>query len=92
MSVEPPEFRKHAGYMDKDVWEVVDVGEVDRLFLTRTAENEVRIDLDGIAQPSSDPVDHGDRVNVSARLPRDQLLELAEKVREQEDPEAEVER
>lgn len=65
--------RSHDAYFDSPAWTVVDIDGVDKVFATRTDENELRIDIDGRAEPSSEDGHPGDRINVSVWLSDDQL-------------------
>lgn len=79
-AVPPPRHRTHELYFDSPLWRVVDVDGVDKVFATRAGPGEVRLDLDGEAEPSSEVGDPGDRVQVSVWLSDEQLRELVDSV------------
>ena len=74
---EPPERRSHETYFDSDHWTIVDMEGVDSVFVTSTqspgGENDtgVRLDLDGTAHLSSEPVEAESNLNSSIWLTRE---------------------
>lgn len=77
-----PEYRKHETYMESDHWTVLDMSGVDNLFVADLTQKqgEIRIDMDGFIEPSSDVGKEGDNVNVSAWIPLEKAKELRDQL------------
>lgn len=79
---ESPEWRKHETYVESDHWTVLDMSGVDNLFVAdlKDEKGEVRLDMDGFVEPSSDVGEKGDNVNISAWIPIEKAKELRDQL------------